>query len=854
MNKTKWVIREFIHYRSSHLLILLTLVLGLSGILVIEQLKTALLGSISSQEKELLSSDIALRARRPLAESEIKKFIDSFDVEASYQTFDMSSMIYVPRTDSSRLVEVRVVEPSFPFYGSLESEKGIEHLSLDHSLFAKNCLWLHLDTARLLELSLNEKLKLGEAEFEFCGIINKDSTQGFRGFALAPRVYMARSQLARTKLFGDGTIASHSLHLKLKTTPENLLEIQKKLLKDFDDPSLKINLPQDTSEQVARAGKLFSDYLQLASLVAFILAVIGIYYLFRALTQLRIKDTAILRSLGVTPREVAALLLIPVVINFFVSLPLAILSCQALFLIMSLSLKSLFGVDLIAQSIPWHIWPSLPFVFIFLIFSLMPTVIDAIRRPVITLIQSQTVSFNIGRFSVISCWSVSLLSLYFLSVWASHSWKIATLFVIGLIGSVLIFVLIIILVKWLFENLIEKTTSLSSPFGFELGLIIRRLMRNPSMTIISVVSLGLGAVLISLLSHLEMSLGQEFTISKNDKPSLFMFDIQDEQVEDLKIFLKENDAPLQAISPMVRGRLESVNEKPFNSEEEEKAFQTREEENESRFRQRVMNLSWADDLNSSETLIKGVKFSQAKVGEGEFPISLEKRFAERLKLQMGDELKFSVLGVPLIGRVVNTRSVKWTSFRPNFFITFPSGALEEAPKSWLAAVSQMEPDEKVRLQNQLVKKFPNVSVVDVTQLVEKLMELFTRLKSALELMAYFTMAVGVVVVVSMAQDQLNRRVGEIMLEKTLGITPFRVMRMMSLEFIILGAGSFLLGGICGAMLASFISVIIFEGDVVWNTWIILQLILIGSVLMGIPLFFMARRVFLLRPAGLLQRL
>jgi putative ABC transport system permease protein len=332
-----------------------------------------------------------------------------------------------------------------------------------------------------------------------------------------------------------------------------------------------------------------------------------------------------------------------------------------------------------------------------------------------------------------------------------------------------------------------------------------------------------------------------------------MFDIQDDQTEKLKDFLAETKVPLQALSPMVRGKLVSVNAEAFKKEKQDALFETREEENESRFRQRMMNLSWASRLNSSETLEEGVDFVDAKVPAGEVALSLEKRFAQRLGIELDDQLTFEVLGVPIIGRVVNLRTVKWTSFRPNFFITFAPGALEDAPKSWLAAVGQMPAAEKVKLQNQISRKFPNISSVDVGQLVSRMMELFTRLKKALQLMAVFAFLVGVVVVGAMAQDQVLRRQNEVMLEKTLGISPWRVTLMVLGEFLGLAFVAFTLGGLAGAGLAAVLTVVVFEGNVIWSASLLLSITLGGMILVSIPLLLMAKKIFTWRPAGLLQQ-
>lgn len=855
MKKLNWVKRDFQRFRTTYILIFFTLVLGISGIFIIEHLKSALLFSLKSQEKELLSSDIALSARRPLTSEEVEKFLSKLNPVDSYRILDMSSMLYNSNKDVSKLVELRVIEQGFPFYGSLDNSKGPIDLKEGSQLFGdESCVFAHIDAFRSMELVEGQILHLGEKTFKLCDVVLKDSSLGFRAFALAPRIYLSRGNLEGTKLYGEGTIASQSIHLKVNKTPEELVLIQKELRELFNDPSLRVSLPSDTSEQVARAGNVFSDYLQLISLVSFILSVVGTFYLFRGLIGQRLKDAAILRALGLNPFEVQFILILGLSIVFFVSIPFAYLFSLLVTPSLIQGIKALFGIELQVAMVSWRVWSSLPLVSVFLLSSLMPILRDAIRLPVISLIQNQSVQTRSGLLAHWHWNLVSFASLWTLSIWAAQSWKVGSLFIFSLLFALVVFSIIFIAFKNIIIFFFNRFAHLNAPFGLEWGLVLRRLVRQPFTTLISIISLGLGATLLSLLFHVEKAVNQEFTIESSNKPSLFLFDIQDEQVESLKDFIKKESLSLQALSPMIRGKLMKVNEEKFKADDDEsKAFKTREEENDSRFRQRTMNLSWAEDLNSSEKLESGILFKSAKLDNDETAVSIEKRFAARLGLKLMDRLEFDILGVPIVGRVVNIRSVKWTTFRPNFFITFAPGALEEAPKSWLAALGGMSEAQRGKVQNKIQKIFSNISVVDITQLIERLTGLFSRLQMALVLMAYFTILVGFIVVLSMTYHQIQKREGEMMLEKALGISPYRVIKMLFLELIFIGLLAFSVGGLSGALIANSISVFLLEGSAVWDFPQLGLLILIGQFLVLLPIIFLVPKILNTRPAGLLQR-
>ena len=119
-------------------------------------------------------------------------------------------------------------------------------------------------------------------------------------------------------------------------------------------------------------------------------------------------------------------------------------------------------------------------------------------------------------------------------------------------------------------------------------------------------------------------------------------------------------------------------------------------------------------------------------------VSLEERFAERMGLKLGDLLTFNVHEVPIVAKVINLRKVKWNSFQPNFFILFQPGVLDDAPATYLASMGGLDKLERMNYQNLIVKEFPNVSVIDVTRTVERVLKISDQMVLALRFMAYLS--------------------------------------------------------------------------------------------------------------------
>ena len=173
-------------------------------------------------------------------------------------------------------------------------------------------------------------------------------------------------------------------------------------------------------------------------------------------------------------------------------------------------------------------------------------------------------------------------------------------------------------------------------------------------------------------------------------------------------------------------------------------------------------------------------------GEGLFEISMEEQFSKRLGVGIDDRLVFDVQGIELEGRVVNLRKVRWNSFQPNFFMLLQPGVLDEAPKTYLASVSRVAPGEKQALIRRLAGAFANISVIDVSRLVEQLRHITLRLTGSLRFMAALAMATGLVAVFAIARQETLRREREINLLRVLGAGIGRVRTLTMLEFGLVG--------------------------------------------------------------------
>jgi putative ABC transport system permease protein len=276
---------------------------------------------------------------------------------------------------------------------------------------------------------------------------------------------------------------------------------------------------------------------------------------------------------------------------------------------------------------------------------------------------------------------------------------------------------------------------------------------------------------------------KEFTLDET-KPALFIFDIQEDQMGPLLNFAQSNGTPLEGMTPMIRARMEKVNGQEFKrSADETSAVRTREDEVESRFRNRALNLTYRRELSLGETIVEGEPFP-AMTDSTDRPawISLEKRFAQRLKLKLGDRVSFDVQGIEVEGIVKNFREVKWTSFYPNFFVNVEPGFIDDAPKTYLAVLPAGAHQDKRNFQRLAVTEFPNISMIDVEELTNKLSLLFTKSRMAIEFISWLSLGVGLVILYGLSHDQVYRRYYDLALLKSLGVSSRKLLAELLIEF------------------------------------------------------------------------
>ena len=813
--KLAW--REIRNNRKFSVFFVLNLAIGLVGFLALNSFNSSIQSHLGRNAKSILTADIAVNATRPFTEEELRTISKS--LEPINQSRQISFVSMSASGVNSRLSQIIAVDAGFPLYGELElQEKGIIGPREVAQALKEPVIWVYPDLLTSLDLKLGDSLQIGNQIFKIADVVLQDPGTSFSTFGVASRIYMSYEQVQNTGLTAVGkSRVFHRQYYKLALGIDEELAAEK-LQKDLDELgeeaySLRVQTPAGASQQVGRALGYLNDYLGMVSLVALFLAGLGAAYLFRDYLHSRFQEIAILMSLGAARKSTYLLLLsqililggMAVIVSAFVSLALL----QILPHLVSDFLPLGFQQDM-----PWaSLGVSMVLGTIGSLIFCLPVLTSIHRVQPIALLRDTSREFSRGN-----TWKLKLASylpgflMYGgLTIWVA-GFKRGGLFLLLFIGALLVLALL----AWLLFKVCGHLSNRQRPV-FKIAL--RSLNRNRVAAISCFLSMSLGTLLINLIPQLQQGLVEELERPDDSRvPTFFVFDIQEEQIEGLTDVVAQEGFALESLSPLVRARLSMVNGEIYQGQDRDDVV--RDENRERRRRSRTYNLSYlsADQVNLGIVEGKPLSGSYDFMGDQPVQVSLEKEFAGWREWQVGDRLTFDIAGIPVEAQVANLRKVEWTTFQPDFFIVMQPGALEDAPKVFLGSIRNVPPEKRLSLQNSIVRAYPNISVIDVTRILARAFEIIDQVSFAINFMAYLAILAGLVVLYSIARQEVQSRVWEMNLLKTLGARFPLVMRIVQTEFGLLALFAAASGLLLSLIFSFIISWVLFENLWRINWW------------------------------------
>ena len=770
------------------LLYMSSIALGVAALVAIDSFADNLTKSVREQSRSLLGGDASLSTRAemtPAADSLVDSLRRSGMTIARVTQFP--SMAAITSTGNTRLVQVRGVSNTYPLYGDV--------ITAPASAFARiRAAHVAIVDPGLL-LSLNAKvgdsLSLGYSTFLIAGTLKQ--VPGDAGFVsvVGPRVFISDEWLDETRLLSFGSRASYETLLKM---PPNIQapEWAKRSKPVLEKLKLRVRTAAESEANVTEAINTLGNFLGLVGLVALLLGGIGVASGVHAFIRRKQETIAVLRCLGATSGQVLVIYGLQAASMGFVGATAGALLGVAIQLALPGLVREMLPVDVSISLSPTAIVSGLGVgVWVALAFALRPLVGVRNISPLQVL---RTDVDSSSRPPWYKDWrGLIVLGGIVVSVIALAITRAGSVRAGLAISAAIAFVLLLLLgsaslLMWI----ARKAMRAGWPYVMRQG--VANLYRPSNQTRSVVLSLGFGAFLVSTLYLLQTTLLTRFAVDASASGgNVLFYDVQDDQGAGMDTIIQSSGHKLIQRVPIVTMRLSEVKGIPVKvaqaaAEKLKKAPWPYTREYRSTYR---------DTLVKSEEMITGKWFDKAPAAPaGMSRVSIDESIADDLLIKVGDQLTWNVQGAMVKTVVSSTRKVNFARFEPNFFVVFEPSAIKDAPKQF-AVIANVTGDSAVAvLQRDVVRKYPNVSSLDISLITRTITNILDKVSSAIRFMALFALIMGVPVLISAVAATRRERLREGVLLKVLGATRAQIGRIMVSEYAVLG----LLGAMAGMLL------------------------------------------------------
>ena len=726
----------------------------------VDRLHQALLAESTS----FLAADRVLSGSQPIPDSFRDGAISQGLVISDTLLFP--SMVYAETSAArNQLVSVKAVSETYPLRGTLRiADEPFATDRPTESLPQRGEVWLDSRLFPSLGVALGDFVQVGYEKLKISRVLTSEPDRGGSFFDLGPRVLMRMADVPATRVIQPGSRIGYRL---LLAGDDRALSDYREQFREQFLGKYRWQSIRESSPSIGSALDRAESFLLLGGLLAVILAGIAVALSANRYAKRHYDHVSVLKTLGATPGEIQW--------GYFGVLTVLGVGGVVLGLLLGTGIH-LGIVQLLATYLPSNLplpgtrplWLGAATGFICLIAFALPPLLAlknispmrAVRRDLSVTTTSGLITYGLG-----TCGALTLLVWYSNSLWLTF-WALAGGFLVCLVFGII-------------ATLLLRGGRLA---GMQAGslwrLALAGLQRRRRENVAQIMIFGLAIMLLLILVLIRTSLLDEWRqqIPEN-APNHFVMNVTRDQVDPMQTLLEEHTDYEGTLFPMMRGRIEAVNEIPVRDYQRRNRSEDRGGPRLSSER----NLTWTNEPPPNNKMITGSWWAE---DTQESLVSIEQGYAFGWGLRVGDELTFDLGGLKVVAKVANIRSVEWDSLRPNFFIIFSEAALANVPATYMTSF-YLAPDRK-RFLNDILSNYPTITVIEVDELINQVQQIVSRVTQAVELVLVLVLGAGALVLIASIQASRDQRMKEHALIRTLGGSRRLIAGSLASEFSILG--------------------------------------------------------------------
>ncbi|MBA3028224.1 MAG: FtsX-like permease family protein [Desulfobacteraceae bacterium] len=755
-----FIFRQLARSSRQALLFVVCVALSICSITAFTGFSDSINQSVLNDARTLHAADVLIRSKTEISgplDNLLSDWIRKGQIQRA-RVYEFNSVVRTADDASSLLADIKIVEKGYPFYGRVLLKSGRNF----HDVLKSGRTVVDASLLDRMGIRAGDVLKVGYVSLIVDDVAMNEPDRPVNMFSFGPRVFIADEDRDRLGLIRKGSRVEYTQLLKVLNNAD-VDALTNRLKAVTTSAEVRIDTFQTAQSRFKRFLDNFLFFLTLVGFFVLVVSGFGIQMTLTAFLNEKKATIAIMKTLGATNRYIIRHFLVIVFIMGFVGIICGLVAGYGIQNGLARMLRSFLPTN-IQLLVSWAGIAEGIFlgVAVLAMFTVFPLYRVKDMRPVVIL--RKDVSDKPKKRYYVLSGVIFLVILSALVFWHTRDFQFGAYLISGMCGLILVTYIATAFVLSLAQKIKFRQLAFRQA--------VKGLFRRDNATKPIVVTLTASLCVIFSIFLMQMNLDVSFVQSyPPGAPNVFFIDIQPSQAKAFTELIGQK----VTLYPVVRARIVSINGIKIDPEKE----QEKRRDNFSR----VFNLTYQEVLLPNEKLISGKHLFRNDWKEPQ--VSILDMVVEMRPLSIGDMMEFNIQGVPLKARVSSIRTREGEAISPFFYFVFQEKILGSAPQTIFSAL-HLEKDRIPALQNAVVSKFPNITVIDVTETLKIFSGLLTQLSTIIRFFALLSIAAGLLILISAVFATRTERIIESVYYKVLGAKKAFVFKVIALENFFMG--------------------------------------------------------------------
>lgn len=757
------ILKELFFYKGQAILFCLCLLFSLGIFISVDSLRESTENFINQDSKTLVGGDIIIESNRVFSKnlsSKLNEIEENYNITISNR-LEFTSIAFSKKSNSSLLTQVKAIERAHPLYGSIQLASGEKYLLESYGVIVEENLLSQLN------LSIGDKLQLGNVEFEIQDVLISEPDSPLNLFSLGPKILLPMENINETGLVGSRSRVEYSTTIKI-ASQEDATEIYNQLKSVAQDRE-DVDMYYEDGSTLQSFITNFLFFIKLISIFIIFITGVGLTSTLTSYLSSLKQTIGIKKVLGTKNSSLIKFYLQTVlvlgIISFFFALGFAWIFLLVFPHVLASILPQGIIITLTSSSMLKGFFLALG---ISIIFTLYPIIKLKDISPMNIFRKEDSNDYSFMKLIPYYLLIVIFFALFIFIELQEIKTGLYILF--GIIS--LIFVTFFFVSSILF--LVKKIGFITKIYPLKLA--IKGLFRIGNKTLLIITSLSISLTLIFSLTFIETNLQNQFITSfPQNAPNMFIIDIPSNEKENFTHYINSQGYNA-TVFPIIRAPIIFINGVDTQT------IQDTLPEGERITRQ--FSITYGNQILQSEKLVQSESIFLENWDKDIVQVSVMDEIAQRMNVGIGDRLVFLVQGIEIEAEIVSIRTRIEQGIGAFFYFTFEEKVLRDAPQT-LFATLRVNSSKINSLQTQIARDFPTITTINGESTAKTVGEIIGQLSSITSFFTVFSLIGGILILISSILATHEERLKESIYYKLVGGNTSFIRKIFIVEYLLL---------------------------------------------------------------------